>query len=67
VALRVIDLVRLRRMSESEKDIEILVLRHQLNILRRQVARPRFEPSDRALLALPSAASFLAICGRRSW
>ena len=54
LAARIVDLVRLRHRPESEKDIEILVLRHQLEVLRRQVARPSFEPSDRALLALLS-------------
>jgi putative transposase len=43
-------LVRSRR-GLHVKDIELLVLRHELEILRRQVARPKLEPSDRALLA----------------
>jgi hypothetical protein len=33
------------------KDIEVLVLRHQLEVLRRQVQRPKVRPSDRPLLA----------------
>jgi transposase len=37
--------------GDAAKDLEILVLRHQLAVLRRQVPRPRFEPADRALLA----------------
>jgi putative transposase len=43
-------LVRSRRGLEV-KDIELLVLRHELEILRRQVARPKLATSDRALLA----------------
>jgi putative transposase len=35
----------------AAKDLEIVVLRHQLNVLRRQNNRPRFRPFDRAFLA----------------
>src|SRR6266487_5510766 len=42
--------------SEHAKDVEIAVLRHQLDVLRRQVKRPAFRPADRAVLALLSRA-----------
>jgi putative transposase len=48
---RLLELVVLRRRSEREKEIEILLLRHQLRVLERQVARPQLTPADRALLA----------------
>jgi len=37
--------------SPDAKDVEIAVLRHQLAVLRRQVNRPRYTPSDRIALA----------------
>src|SRR5947199_2407188 len=43
-------LVRSRRGLDV-KDIELLVLRHELAILRRQAGRPKPGPADRALLA----------------
>jgi hypothetical protein len=49
---RVLGLVRAHRRDAFSKDAEILVLRHQLSVLRRQVTKPRFSWSDRALIAL---------------
>ena len=47
----VVDLFVLRGRTDRSKDVEIVVLRHQLAVLQRQIARPRFEPDDRAVLA----------------
>jgi putative transposase len=43
-------LVRSRRGLDV-KDVELLVLRHELEVLRRQVVRPKLRLADRALLA----------------
>jgi hypothetical protein len=51
VARLVVDVLVLRGRSDRSKDVEILVLRHQLAILRRQVPRPRFDGMDRAFLS----------------
>src|SRR5437867_1019915 len=45
----VLRLLVTNRRSEFAKDVELLVLRHQLAVLGRQ--RPLLRPSDRALLA----------------
>jgi putative transposase len=48
---RSIRLLVLLARGDAAKDLELMVLRHQLGVLRRQVPRPKLEPADRALLA----------------
>jgi putative transposase len=48
---RSIQLLALLARGDAAKDLEILVLRHQLTVLRRKAPRPKLEPADRALLA----------------
>jgi hypothetical protein len=48
---RSLELVLLCFRSAEAKEIEILVLRHELAVLRRQHSRPRLQPTYRALLA----------------
>jgi putative transposase len=51
IVRRVLSLVGLGSNPEA-KDVEIAVLRHQLMVLRRQVARPRYNQQDRMVLAV---------------
>jgi putative transposase len=62
VVCRVLELIVLVGRSDGAKDLEILVLRHELSILRRQVKRPRLQPQDRLLLA-----AFSRMLPRRFW
>jgi hypothetical protein len=49
---RLLSLVCCARQSESDKEIEIMVLRHQVHVHQRQLhARVLYRPSDRAILA----------------
>ena len=62
VVCRLLELIVLLARRDRAKELEILVLRHELSILRRQVGRPRFESHDRLLLAALSQ-----VLPRRSW
>jgi len=48
---RVLEFVVLLARSDDAKEIELIALRHEVAILRRQVKRQSFDPADRALLA----------------
>jgi hypothetical protein len=63
---RILELIVLCSRSAKAKEIEILVIRHELAVLRRQHPRPRLQSKDRALLAALSRHS-LGPAGRCSW
>src|SRR5918911_5313228 len=48
---RLLELLLLLARSDERKEVEILLLRHELQVLRRQVARPQLRPADRVVLA----------------
>ena len=62
VVCRLFAIVLLLARSDCSKEFEILVLRHELAILRRQARRPQLTPSDRLVLAALSR-----VLPRRSW
>jgi len=51
---RALQLLSLRFRSTTSKDLEIVVLRHQVAVLRRQVGQPAFRAADRVFLSAAS-------------
>ncbi len=54
VVRRLFGLAGSSRSEDQSKDVEILVLRHQLKVLRRQAGRPRLRRLDKLVLAAAS-------------
>ena len=48
---RILQLSRLSRSASGDLAIEVVMLRHEVAVLRRQVVRPTLRPADRALFA----------------
>ena len=51
ITIRVFGWLVLLGRSEASKDTEIMMLRHEVTVLRRQVACPKSDWADRAILA----------------
>jgi hypothetical protein len=51
IMIRVFGWLALLGRGQASKDAEIMVLRHEVAVLRRQVARPKPDWADRAILA----------------
>jgi putative transposase len=62
VLRRLLQLAALRFHSDEFKELEIVVLRHELTVLPRQLARPELSASDRVFLAAASR-----LLPRASW
>ena len=51
IAIRVFGWLLLLGRRQASKDAEIMMLRHEVSVLRRQVARPKPDWADRATMA----------------
>ena len=51
LAGRLLALIVVRGRGEGSKDVELILPRHEISVLRRQTPRPRLEPADRLIRA----------------
>jgi putative transposase len=58
----ILEALLVRGRSDARLCAEVLALRHQLGVLQRQVGRPRWQPTDRLVLAAISR-----VLPRPSW
>ncbi|MFF5212531.1 hypothetical protein [Streptosporangium sp. NPDC000396] len=54
IAVRVFGWLILLSRSRASKDVEIMMLRHEVAVLRRQIARPKPDWADQAVPAAPA-------------
>ena len=47
----VVGLLVLRLDGDRDREVELLLLRHELSVLRRTLKKPRLNPADRMILA----------------
>ena len=72
IATRIFAWLVLLARSSATKDVEILILRHEVAVLRRQITTPRPGWPDRALLActapklVPRVVTWCFVASRRS-
>ncbi|MGA7420514.1 MAG: hypothetical protein WBW80_21150 [Acidimicrobiales bacterium] len=51
IFVRILQFVLLGRRDSDQLAVEVVMLRHEVAVVRRQVVRPALRPPDRALLA----------------